>query len=67
MSTNQYSFVTVWKIEAPNRLSLLLKTTAVLNFFALIIKPLLAWNHNEMMRWGAMGLANKLNAKLVEY
>jgi uncharacterized protein YndB with AHSA1/START domain len=158
MSTNQYSFVTVWKIEAPikavwdvicdtenlpswwkavvdikvidrgdengvnflveqtwkgvlpYRLFLLSKTTAVdylksieivasgdldgfgkwtftekgeittvqynwevkttqkaLNFLALVIKPLLAWNHDQIMRWGAVGLANKLNARLIEY
>lgn len=158
MSTNQYSFVTLWKIEAPikavwdvicdtenlpswwqaivdikvidrgsengvnflveqtwkgvlpYRLSLLSKTTMVdylksieivasgdlegfgkwtftqegeitivqynwevkttqkaLSFLALVIKPLLAWNHDEIMRWGALGLANKLNARLIEY
>jgi len=158
MSTNQYSFVTVWKIEAPikavwdvicdtenlpswwkaivdikvidrgdangvnffveqtwkgvlpYRLSLLSKTTSVdylksieivasgdldgfgkwtftqegeitiiqynwdvkttqkaLSFLALVMKPLLAWNHDEIMRWGALGLANKLNARLIEY
>jgi uncharacterized protein YndB with AHSA1/START domain len=158
MSTNQYSFVTVWKIEAPielvwdeicdienlpswwkaivdikvidrgdengvnflveqiwkgvlpYKLSLLSKTTAVdylksieivasgdleglgkwtftqegeivrvqynwdvkttqkaMSFLALVIKPLLAWNHDEIMRWGALGLAKKLNAKLIQY
>ena len=38
-----------------------------MNFLAFILKPLLAWNHDEMMRWGALGLANKLNARLIQY
>jgi uncharacterized protein YndB with AHSA1/START domain len=42
-------------------------TQKSLSFLALVIKPLLTWNHDEIMRWGALGLANKLNAKLIEY
>lgn len=42
-------------------------TQKSLSFLALVIKPLLAWNHDEIMRWGALGLANKLNAKPIEY
>ncbi|MDJ0743279.1 MAG: SRPBCC family protein [Xenococcaceae cyanobacterium MO_167.B27] len=38
-----------------------------INFLAFFLKPLLAWNHDEMMRWGAKGLANKLNARLIQY
>jgi hypothetical protein len=38
-----------------------------LNFFSPIAKPLLAWNHDEIMRWGAQGLAKKLNAKLIQF
>ena len=39
----------------------------VLSLLAFVIKPILAWNHDEIMRWGALGLAEKLNAKLIEY
>jgi Polyketide cyclase / dehydrase and lipid transport len=42
-------------------------TQKAISFLALIFKPLLAWNHDEIMRWGALGLAQKLNAKLIEY
>lgn len=42
-------------------------TQKAMKFLALIIKPLLAWNHDEIMRTGALGLANKLNAKLIQY
>jgi uncharacterized protein YndB with AHSA1/START domain len=38
-----------------------------MKFLAFILKPLLAWNHDEIMRWGAKGLANKLNARLIQY
>jgi uncharacterized membrane protein len=42
-------------------------TQKAMSFLALIVKPLLAWNHDEIMRWGASGLANKLNARLIQY
>lgn len=42
-------------------------TQKVISFLAFVLKPLLAWNHDEIMRWGALGLANKLNAKLIQY
>ena len=42
-------------------------TQKILNLMAFALKPLLAWNHDDMMRWGALGLANKLNARLVKY
>jgi uncharacterized protein YndB with AHSA1/START domain len=42
-------------------------TQKAISFLALIVKPLLAWNHDEIMRWGASGLANKLNGKLIQY
>lgn len=38
-----------------------------LNILAPVAKPLLAWNHDEIMRWGAQGLARKLNAQLIKY
>ena len=42
-------------------------TQKAMNFLAFALKPLLAWNHDEIMRWGAKGLANKLNARLIKY
>ncbi len=38
-----------------------------LNVLTPVLKPLLAWNHDEIMRWGAKGLAQKLSAKLIQY
>jgi Polyketide cyclase / dehydrase and lipid transport len=32
-----------------------------------VLKPLFIWNHNVIMRWGAEGLAKKLNAHLLQY
>jgi hypothetical protein len=44
------------------------KTTGLaLGLLASIFKRLLAWNHDEIMRWGALGLADRLDAKLLEY
>ncbi len=42
-------------------------TQKVISFLAFVLKPLLAWNHDEIMRWGALGLTNKLNARLIQY
>jgi ribosome-associated toxin RatA of RatAB toxin-antitoxin module len=39
---------------------------AVLNRLAFALKPILAWNHDEIMCWGALGLAERLNAKLID-
>jgi hypothetical protein len=63
MPANEYSFVTVWKIEAPWDVK---TTQKFMSFLAFLLKPLLAWNHDEIMRWGALGLANKLKAKLIQ-
>lgn len=38
-----------------------------LNFLTPVLKPILAWNHDEIMRWGAEGIAKKLGANLREY
>jgi hypothetical protein len=44
------------------------KTTGLaMSLLASVLKPLLAWNHDEIMRQGALGLANRLDAKLLEY
>lgn len=42
-------------------------TQKYMRFLAVILKPLLAWNHDEIMRWGAIGLAKKLNCRLIQY
>lgn len=43
------------------------KTTGLMmSLLASVLKPLLAWNHDEIMRQGALGLANRLDAKLLE-
>jgi hypothetical protein len=42
-------------------------TQKAIGFLAFILKPLLAWNHDEIMRWGALGLAEKLDARLIQY
>jgi hypothetical protein len=45
-----------------------IKTTlAWMNKVAFIMKPLFKFCHNLVMRWGAKGLAKKLNARLLSY
>lgn len=41
-------------------------TKAWMNWFAPIAKPFFRWNHDAIMRWGAEGLAKKLNCRLLE-
>jgi hypothetical protein len=42
------------------------KTTKTwMNYFVFILKPLFKLNHDIIMKWGAEGLAKKLNAKLI--
>ncbi|MGG9970812.1 SRPBCC family protein [Ferruginibacter sp. SUN002] len=36
-----------------------------MNNLAPVLKPLFKWNHDVVMRWGAKGLAKKLNAELI--
>jgi len=36
-----------------------------MNYFAFILKPIFKLNHDIIMRWGAEGLAKKLNTKLI--
>jgi hypothetical protein len=38
-------------------------TGAGMTLLAAVIKPLLAWNHDEIMRWGEAGLIDRLNAE----
>lgn len=38
-----------------------------MNLLAFIMKPLFQYNHDVVMRWGAEGLAKKLNARLISY
>ncbi len=37
-----------------------------MNTLAPLLKPAFKWNHDVVMRWGAQGLAKKLNAELIE-
>jgi hypothetical protein len=36
-----------------------------MNYFSFLLKPLFKYNHDVVMRWGALGLAKKLDAELV--
>jgi hypothetical protein len=38
---------------------------AWMNYFAFVLKPMFKLNHDVVMKWGAEGLAKKLNAKLI--
>ena len=38
---------------------------AWMNYLSFLLKPLFKYNHNVVMHWGAVGLAKKLNAKLL--
>ncbi|MES2430293.1 MAG: SRPBCC family protein [Bacteroidota bacterium] len=38
-----------------------------MNIFAPLLRPLFKWNHDVVMKWGAKGLAKKLNVELVGY
>jgi len=40
---------------------------AWMNYLSFILKPAFKYNHDVVMRWGAEGLAKKLNAELVSY
>jgi hypothetical protein len=35
-----------------------------MNLLAPIARPFFRWNHDTIMRWGAEGLAKKLNSRL---
>lgn len=37
-----------------------------MNLLAPLAKPFFRWNHNVIMNWGGIGLARKLNCKLLE-
>lgn len=38
-----------------------------MNTFSFILKPLFKYNHDIVMKWGAKGLAKKLDAELLSY
>jgi hypothetical protein len=42
-------------------------TKAWMNYLSFLLKPLFKYNHDVVMRWGAKGLAKKLNAPLLSY
>lgn len=63
----------IWTFSAENenltevRYDWKVKTTkAWMNIFAPLAKPFFRWNHNIIMNWGGVGLAKKLNCKLLE-
>jgi hypothetical protein len=37
-----------------------------MNTFYFLLKPLFVYNHNKIMHLGAVGLAKKLNARLIK-
>ncbi len=39
---------------------------AWMNYLSFLLKPLFSFNHNVVMKWGANGLARKLNAPLIK-
>ena len=39
---------------------------AWMNYLSFLLKPAFRYNHNIVMHWGAIGLAKKLNARLVK-
>lgn len=49
--------VYTWKVRT---------TKAWMNVFAPLMKPLFVWNHDQVMHRGAVGLANRLQATLVQ-
>ena len=38
-----------------------------MNYFSFLLKPMFKFNHDVVMKWGAKGLAKKLNARLISY
>ncbi|MBS1626991.1 MAG: SRPBCC family protein [Bacteroidetes bacterium] len=38
-----------------------------MNIFSFLLKPAFQYNHDVVMRWGAKGLAKKLNTELISY
>ncbi|MBS1730425.1 MAG: SRPBCC family protein [Bacteroidetes bacterium] len=38
-----------------------------MNYFSFLLKPAFKYNHDVVMRWGAEGLAKKLNTRLLQY
>jgi hypothetical protein len=38
-----------------------------MNYFAFLLKPAFHFNHDMIMKWGAIGLSKKLRAKLISH
>lgn len=61
-----------WYFEQENDITVIRYTWDVnttkkwMNTLAPLLKPVFKWNHDVVMRWGAEGLAKKLNAELVQ-
>lgn len=58
-SNAQGTWVTyIWQVQLEK---------AWMRYFALVLKPLFAWNHHYVMQAGANALAQRLDAKLISY
>lgn len=62
----------LWELSASDRGTEIYYTWTVrttkrwMNFLAAIARPLLEWNHNAIMRQGGRGLAQRLQAELLD-
>jgi Polyketide cyclase / dehydrase and lipid transport len=63
--------VGVWSLEEKDGITFVqynwnvITNKAWMNWFSFLLKPLFKYNHDVVMRWGAEGLAKKLNAELI--
>jgi hypothetical protein len=63
----------IWKFEQRGDISYIqynwevVTNKAWMNYFSFLLKPLFKYNHDVVMRWGAKGLAKKLDVELVSY
>ncbi len=61
-----------WYFEEENGITTIQYTWEVnttkkwMNVLTPVLKPAFKWNHDVVMRWGAEGLAKKLNAELLQ-
>ena len=63
--------VGLWELEAVEQVTIARYTWTVnttkpwMNILALFMRPLMEWNHNEIMRQGGEGIAKLLGARLI--
>jgi hypothetical protein len=61
----------IWQFEETDGVTFVqynwqvITTKTWMNIFSPLLKPLFKYNHDVVMRWGAEGLARKLNAELL--